>query len=117
MSKPCGWCRSEEHTSFYCRLKKRKPIAVKTGIKGAGKITKQWLKTRDTWFNRNPSEFYDCYLRISPDCWGSMKKEHTTLDHIKSRTRHPELRFTMSNLAPACYPCNKLKGSRDLEEL
>jgi len=39
-----------------------------------------------------------------------------TLDHIKSRSRHPELRYDLDNLTPACYRCNSEKGSRDLEE-
>jgi 5-methylcytosine-specific restriction endonuclease McrA len=43
-----------------------------------------------------------------------MPKE-TTLDHIKSRSRHPELRLELSNLAPCCWRCNKEKGSKELE--
>lgn len=121
MPRPCKWCDSIEHTQFYCPRKRRKPIAVRKRPKQIGKYGKQWIITRETWFRKNPPEYmdayYKCYLNISDKCPGYMPPERTTLDHIKSRSRHPELRYTMSNLAPSCYPCNRMKGSKDLEDL
>jgi 5-methylcytosine-specific restriction endonuclease McrA len=46
-----------------------------------------------------------------------MKRAETTLDHVKSRSRHPELRYALTNLRPSCGPCNVMKGSLDLDEL
>lgn len=117
MSKRCRYCESIDHTQFYCRLKPRAAIRAKKSPKKIGKYGKQWLITRAQWFEDNPAECYKCYLRISPECQGTMKQKFTTLDHIKSRSRHPELRFVQNNLAPCCGPCNELKGSKDLEQI
>ena len=115
--KKCKYCESTSHTQFYCRLKPRAAIKAKKNPAKIGRYGKQWLITRATWFERNPQEEYICYLQISPNCWGGMPQEYTTLDHIKSRSRYPELRFDLDNLAPCCGPCNTEKGSRDLEQV
>lgn len=76
-----------------------------------GKYGKQWLATRKTWFRKNPPNhegWYECYI-----CGKWIKPYETTLDHVKSRSRHPELRFVQSNLKPCCYDCNREKGSKD----
>jgi 5-methylcytosine-specific restriction endonuclease McrA len=65
----------------------------------------------------HPAERYTCYLQISPDCPGTMRPEHTTLDHIQSRSRHPELRYVQDNLAPCCWACNELKGSKSVDQI
>jgi len=82
-------------------------------IKQVGGITKKWLATRRQWFKENmPNEqgFYICYL-----CNKWLDHKETTLDHIKNRSSHPELRYEMSNLAPCCSTCNTFKGSQSLE--
>lgn len=117
MAKECRYCRGLDHTQFYCRLKPRAAIKAKRNPRKIGKYGKQWLITRAAWFERNPAEHYECYLKISPYCLGVMTQKETTLDHIESRTRHPELRFTLDNLAPSCAPCNELKGSKSLEQV
>jgi len=35
------------------------------------------------------------------------------LDHIISRSRRPDLRYVLSNLAPSCHDCNTEKGSTE----
>jgi 5-methylcytosine-specific restriction endonuclease McrA len=117
MAKRCKYCDSLDHTQFYCRLKPRAVIKAKKSPAKVGKYGKQWLITRASWFERNPADHYICYLQISPYCLRTMKLKETTLDHIQSRTRHPELRFDLDNLAPCCGPCNELKGSKSLEEV
>lgn len=117
MARPCKYCEDTDHTQFYCRLKPRAAIKAKKRPKAIGKYGKQWLITRATWFERNPAELYECYLKIAPDCWERMPQEQTTLDHIQSRSRHPELRFDLDNLAPCCWPCNTEKGSKDLNQI
>lgn len=39
------------------------------------------------------------------------------LEHKQSKNHHPELKYDVNNLAPACDACNKLKGSRDASEM
>jgi len=73
-----------------------------------GKYGRKWLNTRRLWFKENPANFYVCYY-----CGKVMPQNETTLDHKKSRSRHPELRFELSNLVPSCYWCNYKKGSND----
>ena len=115
--KACRYCGDTSHTQFYCRLKPRAAIKAKKRPAAIGKYGKQWLITRATWFERNPAERYECYLQISPYCLGTMAQAETTLDHIQSRSRHPELRFDLDNLAPCCGPCNEAKGSKDLKQV
>jgi 5-methylcytosine-specific restriction endonuclease McrA len=66
---------------------------------------------------REPAEQYECYLKLVPGCLRVMTPEQTTLDHVKSRSRYPQLRYDLSNLRPTCWPCNRYKGSLDLDEL
>jgi len=39
-----------------------------------------------------------------------------TVDHIKPRSRYPELALKLENLRVLCRPCNSKKGSREFEE-
>lgn len=115
----CKHCESVQHTQFYCRLKPRKAIK-RTRLKRVGKVTNKWIATRKVWVKNNPPDAngnWHCYLQIAPDCHITVNAETLNVDHIKSRVRRPDLRFDQSNLNAACSPCNKLKGSRDLEEV
>lgn len=101
LQKFCGRCINK-------KLKPTKPM------KKIGKITKKWIETRKEWILQNPpdsSGHWTCYLDISPYCLKIMSENELTLDHVKSRSRYPELRFDLDNLKPACAPCNGLKGS------
>ena len=72
-----------------------------------GKVGKQWIKTRRKWIYLNPGP-WECYI-----CGQWLVDYSLTLDHVKSRSRHPELRFELSNLRPCCWQCNYKKGSKD----
>lgn len=110
-SKPCKYCGSIEHLSWQCFNNPKRQEEMKSKLKN-GKVARAWIATRDKWFRKNRADYYICYL-----CGKRMPKNETTLDHIKSRSRHPELRNELSNLAPCCVTCNYSKGSRSLEEL
>lgn len=114
--RPCKYCGGLGHTAFGCRKKPKKPLTTKRRMRPIGKVGKQWIATREEWFKKHPADFYVCYLQVSPLCPGTMTKAETTLDHVKSRGRHPELRFNQDNLMPCCNPCNSMKGSRDADE-
>lgn len=126
-TKPCKYCESLSHWPYQCRFSKKnmrpqKPkLAIKRAkpfrfvpIKKVGKQTAKWYKTRTKWFKEHPSDYYTCYLQISPLCPKVMPPEETTLDHIIPRSRAPHLRYEFSNLKPCCGPCNTEKGSRVL---
>lgn len=121
--KPCKHCRLMGHFSYVCfynpkrTLKKLKRSPIKT----VGKTTKQWLVTRAGWIRHNPppieGEYWQCYLRISNRCPVRINLTQLTLDHVVSRSRDPKLRFDLSNLKPACWWCNRQKGSRSLDQV
>jgi len=111
MQSSCRYCLKTGHTAFYCPSRPRKPLQAKKPMRKRGKHFKQWMETRDKWLEQNKAPYHFCYI-----CNKMMTRTQLTLDHIKSRARHPELRYKLSNLAPCCAPCNTAKGSRSLEE-
>lgn len=123
----CTRCDSTNHVRGNCPERTTDKVNPATGrypaikrLRTAGKFTILWERTRREWIKANPpdhSGFYYCYLHLAPDCLNAMTTDQMTLDHIKSRSRYPELRFEHSNLKPCCMPCNVLKGSRDIEEI
>lgn len=111
----CKHCGSEMHYSLMCFNKPRRRIKP---ISDKNKLKEQ--QTKREWFELNPPNekgLWYCYLRISPLCPWVLTRSTITLEHVRSRARHPELKFDVTNLKPACTQCNKLKGSRDVDEL
>lgn len=122
MAKPCKFCGSTMHTSLMCYQRPR--IALKSRRKTMnriGPVAAKWIETRHEWIQQNatPTGTWKCTycprtlgVEADPDdnIW------LLTLDHKLSRSRHPELRYVLSNLTPSCYPCNTEKGSKDIEE-
>lgn len=114
---PCKHCGSDQHSSLMCFLKPRAPIkkvSNKSGVKLA--------QMRREWFLRpenKPDQQGEwlCYLGISPECTFTVNRLTLNLEHVRSKVRHPELKFDPDNLKTSCQPCNKLKGSLDLEDL
>jgi hypothetical protein len=71
------------------------------------------------WYTENPPNedgLWACYLRVAPDCEIMVNRETINLEHKLSKTRHPDLKYTVSNIGSACQPCNKFKGSKDWDE-
>lgn len=125
--KPCKFCHNPNpnHFPYQCLANpkvalKRKVGLKRTPIKKVGKQTKQWFITRATWIRKNPPDengYWYCYLRIHPWCPGKLTLETLTLDHVVARTRKQNLKFTQSNLRPACKYCNEKKGSQSLDRV
>ncbi len=92
----CDMCRINKHAT--------KPL------KKIGPITRKWIETRKDWIVKNPGP-WNCYI-----CNKNLGINSMELDHIKSRSRYPELRYDLENLAPCCHTCNQEKGSLDLEQ-
>lgn len=44
-------------------------------------------------------------------CAACGSKKNLQVDHIKPRSRYPELEFCLDNLQILCQPCNKEKGN------
>lgn len=116
MKQPiCKYCGGETHTSLKCFNKPRKrihPISSDTYFKRK--------KLRIKWFELNtPDENgeWACYLQISPLCPKKITYSTINLEHVKSKARYPELRYDLDNIKPACSECNRIKGSRDVDEL
>ena len=107
----CKFCGLTGHFEFSCRSKPHKALKAKTRMKKTGKHFDMWIATRRKWLEQNKAEYYVCHY-----CPQVMTKSQLTLDHFKSRGRHPELRYVLKNLVPCCAPCNTDKGSRDGDE-
>lgn len=103
----CSYCDSEEHTVFYCP---RKP---KSGLSTFGPYAQKMAKVRREWFVENKpdhSGYYYCGL-----CGKALLRNEVELDHKLSRSRHPDLRYDITNLRSTCHDCNFSKGSKDIE--
>ena len=106
----CSYCREIGHTAFTCRRKPRKPLQAKKRMKGIGAVGLKWIETRKAWIALHPAP-YACYY-----CRVPLELAELTLDHYKSRSRYPSLRYKLDNLVPCCAPCNEAKGSMDGDE-
>lgn len=118
----CTFCGRMGHTSVTCFKKQRKPIKINKDKLGKikypfSKKQKQDNETKMQWIQANPpvNGGWNCYLHISPLCLKFLTIETLTVDHIKPKGTHRDLRHDLKNLAPACLPCNNLKGSRTLD--
>ena len=113
--KKCKHCGKDNHSSIMCFAKPRKRIK---NISSKTLFKKQ--ATDREWYRLNPPSekgIWICYLQIAPNCPKQLTRSTITLEHVKSKARHPELKFVVDNLKPACEFCNKLKGSLDVEEV
>lgn len=84
-------------------------------MRSVGKKGREWLAFRRRWIKNHPPNhqgFYVCYM-----CGKWVIPSEMELDHMKSRSRYPELAFDEHNIRPSCHKCNQKKGSRDLEEI
>lgn len=112
--KYCDGC-GVTHTTIMCFNKPRRPVR-QMSVKNRHRT--QMVK--QLWHDLNPPDstgHWYCYLGIDPNCLQRLSKETLRLEHVKAKVRYPGMKYDVSNLKPACDPCNKLKGSRDLEEI
>lgn len=111
----CKWCGSNDHYSYTCFQRPRKPLPVESK-ESQGKR----MRTRRAWFRLNKPDatgHWDCYLQIAPDCLRRVTTATIDLEHVRSKTRHPKLKFRVENIKPSCQPCNKLKRSWSVQDL
>lgn len=127
--KPCRYCGGMGHFPYQCF---QKPVKIKgreVKVTSSGRLVKkidpQWELTRKTWFRLNPPidwpyPHYVCYIcgkwvRPAGKARGldNPLMDIVTLDHVLSRSHHPELVYVQSTLQPCCQPCNEEKGSKD----
>lgn len=120
----CKHCGNETHTTFGCYQKEKKRMIVKSTLKAhkpikkIGKLGRKWINARNKWVKNNPPNhqgYWKCALRISPLCQKWVTIETLTVDHTHGRLG--DLLTDQSNLQASCWPCNELKGSRELQEL
>lgn len=63
----------------------------------------EWLEAREA-----------CFERLGRLCLQCGSADQIQVDHIKPRSKFPELALVQSNLRPLCWPCNKAKAARVL---
>lgn len=109
----CDGC-NVTHTSIMCFNKPRRHIKSQSDKT----ITKYQAFNR-MWYEINPPSAkgtWDCYLRISTACERKVTRSTINLEHAYSKVRHPEWKYCLWNVYPACQPCNRLKGSKDISD-
>lgn len=115
MPKPCKYCEGTDHYSINCFQKPRhaiKKISNKT-------LNKKQIVDR-LWYETNPPDdkgTWTCYLQLTKQCPIKLTRSTIQLEHVKSKVRHPELKFEATNLKPACSWCNRMKGSLNADEI
>lgn len=69
----------------------------------------EWIHIRDEYLKTqsNESGYYQCSY-----CKEVIMNYDVTVDHVKPRSKYPELSLDFKNLAIACRPCNSSKGNR-----
>lgn len=111
----CKHCGGGDHYAMVCFKRPQTPIKVESDRSLAKR-----RRTRRAWFSSNkhgPDGFWDCYLQIDPKCVRRVNAQTIDLEHVRSKTRHPKLKYEIKNIKAACQPCNKLKRSWSLEDL
>lgn len=104
-NKPCRYCGKIGHWPYQCSENPK----GRYKIRAIGKAGLKWEDTRKRWFAENMRGSYACYI-----CETLMSRDMTTLDHVKPRGSHPELKYDMSNLQVCCGRCQMSKGSKSL---
>lgn len=110
----CKNCGREGHYAIRCMFTTNAPIRPISE-----KTYSRKQRTDRLWYELNPPDekgTWTCYLQISRDCPITLTRSTITLEHVKSKARHPELKFDVTNIKPACSPCNKLKGSLNWDD-
>lgn len=114
--KPCRYCHQMGHWSFQCFQKPgRKVIAPESNM-----ARTQRIRTANRWFKENPPDengYWYCYLQISVSCPYKLTRRLVQLEHVYPKVKRPDLKYNTRNIKPACPFCNKLKGSRTVDQL
>lgn len=112
----CNHCGAVgKHYAWQCPSRSKQPLR-KESIKSRSKR----LEVRELWFELNPPDkhgMWTCYLQISPDCPKRLSEGMVNLEHVKPRSKNPELKYDVSNIKAACLRCNGAKGSRSIAGL
>ncbi len=120
-SKPCKHCGSEQHTAFNCPHKPKKTLQARTALKPKrrlkkmGRIGKALADQRELFLRENDPP-YNCIYCLVIGIDIPLLPEEFDVEHGKSKTRHPGLRFSKGNLYVACKAHNQDKGSKDIDE-
>jgi len=77
-------------------------------------------------YSKNEESFYNCeewktlrnkvFQKYPPLCMRCSNKNNLEVDHVKPRSKYPELELELSNLQILCRDCNLLKGIKDSSE-
>ena len=128
MRKPiiCKQCGVLGHYRYQCFRKPPKKVKAVKPIKRkriVPKIDECWIITKKRWFKANPpiSGYYYCHycqrVLVKDDELNDFGVDYVTLDHKspKGNYKGRSLKYDITNLVPACFKCNSLKGSRSYE--
>lgn len=80
--------------------KTRSPAKQRAAARIAFLKSPEWKAARERVFAERGRVCYIC------------EAEATQVDHVKPRSKYPELALSHDNLRPICWPCNKRKAAR-----
>lgn len=72
-------------------------------------MSPEWTKLRDLVIKEEGRVCAECHRHIKND-------SDVTVDHIRPRSRYPDLALKRENLRVLCRSCNSQKGDREFEE-
>jgi 5-methylcytosine-specific restriction endonuclease McrA len=110
-----AWCKTRKTRKLYLRLRVVSPEKSNELAQHLEFRTKPKKKKKSNRLNNCPDwqllrrrvlHFYGAICM----CCGSTK--NINIDHIKPKSKYPELAMEFSNLQVLCWPCNKSKNNR-----
>lgn len=115
-TKECTYCGKSDHSSLMCFNKPRSNKPPNPDTKGYRNEKAAYAH----WYRENPPDengLWYCHYCGEPLTNDRDKLDlgiqRITIDHYKSRSGNPHLRYEPSNFVPSCYTCNSEKGSLD----
>jgi len=97
-----AWLETVETAPIREAEDQTKPKKVKRSAKRARFYrSPEWREAREK-----------CFAEKGRACVECGCPEQINVDHIKPRSKFPELALVQSNLRPLCWPCNKRKGTK-----
>lgn len=112
--KPCKFCGKNTHTSMGCWDRAKQTLKQESDKTKEKRTNFKW-----EWIEANGGVAAEwiCYLQITRECPILLNIDNLVLEHVKSKAGHPELKYDLNNIKPACQSCNKRKGGLSLDRL
>ena len=98
--------RAAKADADYARWESQQPrrvrdVSAKARVRQEFYRSPEWIAARD-----------ECLAAKGRICSACGSTDQINVDHIKPRSKFPELALEQTNLRPLCWPCNRAKAAR-----